>query len=96
MIFTLGLLGIAFLIDLFLIPGMGRKTAFPYHIGKYDYAVAWILKTFLGILGIHRIYMSKLWTGLLWRCTTGLFGIGCICDFWTQDGQVNERNKLGS
>lgn len=94
--FTLGLLGIGWLVDLFLIPGMDRKADFRYQCGKYDYSVAWILQTFLGFFGIHRFYMGKLWTGLLWLCTAGLFGIGYVYDFCTLNGQVNELNKLKS
>ncbi len=94
--FTLGLLGIGWLVDLFLIPGMDRKADFRYQCGKYDYSVAWILQTFLGFFGIHRFYMGKLWTGLLWLCTAGLFGIGYVYDFCTLNGQVNELNKLTS
>ena len=94
--FTLGLVGIGWLIDFFLIPGMDRKADFRYQTGKYDYSVAWILQTFLGLFGIHRFYMGKLWTGILWLCTAGLFGIGYIYDFCTLNVQVDERNKLTS
>lgn len=94
--FTLGLVGIGWLIDLFLIPGMDRKADFRYQTGKYDYSVAWILQTFLGFFGIHRFYMGKLWTGILWLCTAGLFGIGYVYDFCTLNGQVDERNKQAS
>ena len=92
--FTFGLLGIGWFIDVFLIPGMDRKADFRYQTGKYDYSVTWILQTFLGLFGIHRFYMGKFWTGILWLCTVGLFGIGYIYDFCTLNGQVNERNRL--
>lgn len=92
--FTLGLVGIGWLIDFFLIPGMDRKADFRYQTGKYDYSVAWILQTFLGLFGIHRFYMGKLWTGLLWLCTAGLFGIGYVYDFCTLNGQIHERNQM--
>ncbi len=62
--FTLGLLGIGWLIDLFLIPGMDRSAARRYRTGPYDYSVAWILQTFLGLIGIHRFYLGKIWTAL--------------------------------
>ena len=90
--FTLGLLGIGWLIDLFLIPGMDRKASLKFRSGRYDYSVAWILLTFLGVLGIHRFYLGKPVTGLLWLLSFGLLGIGWLLDFFTLNGQVDERN----
>jgi TM2 domain-containing membrane protein YozV len=93
--FTLGLLGIGWIIDLFLIPGMERSAAQKYKSGRIDYSVAWLLQTFIGPLGIHRFYMGKIWTGLLWLFTGGLVGIGWLYDFWTLNGQIDERNGGG-
>lgn len=92
--FTLGLLGIGWIIDLFLIPGMERDAARRYATGRYDYSVAWILQTFLGIFGIHRFYLGKIGTGVLWLLTGGLLGIGYIYDYLTLNSQVDERNRI--
>jgi TM2 domain-containing membrane protein YozV len=81
------------LIDLFLIPGMDRRADFRFAVGRYDYSVAWILLTFLGLFGIHRFYMGKIGTGIIWLLTGGLFGIGWLYDFCTLNGQVDERNR---
>ncbi|MGB6222727.1 NINE protein [Haloferula sp.] len=91
--FTLGLLGIGWLIDLFLIPGMERDAAKKYARGPADYSVAWILQTFVGVFGIHRFYLGKVWTGILWLLTGGLVGIGYLYDFFTLNAQVDERNR---
>lgn len=91
--FTLGLLGIGWLVDLFLIPGMERQAGRKYRSGPIDYSVAWLLQTFIGPLGIHRFYMGKIGTGLLWLFTAGLFGIGWVYDFWTLNGQIDARNQ---
>jgi TM2 domain-containing membrane protein YozV len=90
--FTFGLLGIGWLIDVFLIPGMDRKADRRFVAGPINYSVAWILQTFLGVLGLHRFYMRKWLTGLLYLVTGGLFLIGWIYDFWTLNQQISERN----
>ena len=90
--FTLGLLGIGWLIDLFLIPSMDRQADRRFVDGPTNYSVAWILQTFLGQLGLHRIYMGKWITGLLFLVTGGLFLIGWIYDFWTLNQQISELN----
>jgi len=90
--FTLGLLGIGWLIDLFLIPWMDRAADRRYVAGPADYSVAWLLLTFLGWLGIHRFYLGKWGTGLLYLVTLGLFGLGYLYDLWTLNAQVSECN----
>lgn len=57
--FTFGLLGIGWLIDLFLIPAMDREADLRFTAGPIEYNVAWILLTFLGALGVHRMYQGK-------------------------------------
>jgi TM2 domain-containing membrane protein YozV len=91
--FTLGLLFIGWIVDLFLIPSMDRKADMRFRPGPYDYNVAWILLTFLGLFGIHRMYLGKWLTGLLYLVTGGLFLIGVIYDYWTLNEQVAERNR---
>src|SRR5262249_61108497 len=62
--FTFGLLGIGWLIDLFLIPGMNDRAERVYRAGPCDYTVAWLLLTFLGYFGAHRFYWGKWFTVL--------------------------------
>lgn len=94
--FTLGLLGIGWIIDLFLIPSMERNAASRFDPGPVDYSVAWILLTFLGLFGVHRFYMGNILTGILWLLTGGLFGIGWLYDFCTLNSQIDERNHAHS
>ena len=93
--FTLGLLGIGWLIDLFLIPSMDRQADFRFQAGRVDYSVGWILLTFLGLLGVHRMYLGKWLTGILYLLTAGLFGLGYLYDDWTLNGQIDEINRRG-
>ncbi|MCI9111151.1 MAG: TM2 domain-containing protein [Eubacterium sp.] len=44
-------------------------------------AVAALLCFFLGELGIHRFYVGKIGTGILYLCTLGFCGIGVLIDF---------------
>jgi len=93
---TLGLLGIGWLVDLFLIPSMDRGADRRYRSGAIDYNVAWILLTFLGIFGVHRMYQGKWITGILYFFTGGLFLVGLLYDFWTLNEQLTEVNARGS
>ena len=90
--FTLGLLFVGWIIDLFLIPGMDREADRRYVAGPKSYNVSWVLLTFLGIFGIHRFYLGKWLTGLLWLLTGGLLLVGVLYDYWTLNGQVDEVN----
>jgi hypothetical protein len=42
--------------------------------------VGFLLCIFLGYFGVHRFYVGKVATGVLWLLTGGLFGIGYIVD----------------
>jgi TM2 domain-containing membrane protein YozV len=91
--FTLGLLGIGWLIDLFLIPGMEREADRRFVAGPIDYTAAWILLTFLGLFGIHRMYMGKWISGLIYLVSGGIFGLGYLYDFLTLNTQISELNQ---
>ena len=93
--FTGGVLLIGWVIDLFLMPSLDREADMRYQPGRLDYTIAWILLTFLGVFGIHRFYMGKVLTGLLWLITGGLMGIGWLYDLWTLNEQVDEINGQG-
>lgn len=96
--FTLGLLGIGWLIDLFLIPSMHAEAERRYVPGPFDYNIAWLLLALPipGWFGFHRFYLGKWITGIIWLCTGGLFLMGWLYDLWTLNEQVSEANLIAA
>lgn len=95
-LFTLGLFLIGWLVDLFLMPSLEASAERRYVAGEKNYTISWILLTFLGWLGLHRFYLGKIGTGLLYLVSLGLFGIGIIYDYWTLNEQVSAINTSRS
>lgn len=92
--FTFGILGIGWIIDLFLIPSMRQKALFRYKSGPYDYSIAWLLLAFGGIFGLHRFYQKKIGTGVLYLLTIGCFGMGIIYDCFMLNTQIDILNRI--
>ena len=46
----------------------------------------------VGLMGLHRFYLGKIGTGLLWFFTLGLLGVGWIVDLFTLGNQVELTN----
>jgi|TARA_Y100001933_G_scaffold261824_2_gene317448 TM2 domain-containing membrane protein YozV len=90
--FTLGLFLIGWIVDLFLMPRLEAQADRRYIAGDKNYTVAWALLTFTGVFGLHRLYMGKVFTGLLYLFTLGLFGIGLLYDYWTLNEQLSTLN----
>ena len=54
--------------------------------------VALVLCVLVGILGVHRFYVGKVGTGILWVLTLGLAGVGWIVDIVKiAKGQFTDR-----
>jgi TM2 domain-containing membrane protein YozV len=90
---TLGIFFIGWIVDLFLIPSMDREADLRFIPGPIDFNVAWLLLVFLGFFGVHRFYMGKIGTGLIYLLTFGLFGLGYIYDMWTLNDQITLINE---
>lgn len=92
--FTFGLLGVGWIVDLFLIPSMDRDADIKFRAGKYDYSISWLLLTFLGVFGAHRFYLGKFFTGVLYLFTFSLVGLGYLYDLCTLNDLVHRQNSL--
>ena len=51
----------------------------------------WLLSIF-GWLGLHRFYLKKIGTGILWILTGGVCGVGSLIDLFTLGSQVEQYN----
>jgi TM2 domain-containing membrane protein YozV len=101
--FTLGLFFIGWLIDLFLIPSMDREAERRFIPGPVNYNLTWVLLIFLGAFGVHRFYMGKVFTGLLYLGLTLLavaflpfaviVAICVLYDFLTLNEQLSDLNS---
>ena len=54
--------------------------------------IAYILWALFGLMGVHRFYLGKIGTGLLWFFTAGLLGFGWLIDGFTLSNQVDVVN----
>jgi TM2 domain-containing membrane protein YozV len=90
---TFGMFGIGWIVDAFLLPEMDREAEVSYVDGPYNYNIAWLLLTFLGVLGVHRFYMGKIGTGILYFFTGGLLTIGWAYDLWNLNEMISRLNQ---
>lgn len=61
-------------------PFYSDNFAYPFPISPYRRWLAFLLCFFVGVLGVHRFYVNKIGTGILFLLTGGLFGIGWLVD----------------
>jgi len=63
-------------------------------VGFKSKGVAYLLLIFLGWLGVHRFYLGKVGTGILYFFTLGLLGFGLLYDLFTLGNQVDVYNLM--
>jgi hypothetical protein len=74
--------------------GVKSKRRPAQHIAVKSTAIAyvlWLLGGF-GVLGLHRFYLGRWVSGLVWLFTGGLLGIGAIIDLFLIPGMVRIEN----
>ena len=77
-----------------------NSAAIKTDVSSKDFITTLLLCLLAGGLGIHRYYVGKIGTGILYTLTAGVFGIGILVDlikiatgkFTDKDGKVIKRN----
>jgi len=52
----------------------------------------WFL-SFLGLSGLHRLYMGRWVSGVLWLLTGGLFFVGTIVDLFMMKRMISDSER---
>jgi len=60
---------------------------------KKSALIVWLLWLFVGYLGVHRFYLGKIGTGILFLLTGGILGIGWFIDIFLNQRNVNRKNE---
>jgi TM2 domain. len=71
---------------------MDREADRSYIQGEVNYSASWLLLFFFGVFGVHRMYMGKWISGIIYLFTFGLCGLGILFDLWTLNDQIDELN----
>ncbi|KAK5579999.1 hypothetical protein RB653_000011 [Dictyostelium firmibasis] len=64
-----------------------------HHQHQASLLVAYLLLIFLGFFGVHRFYVGRTVSGIIYLLTGGIFGIGYIVDFFLLPSLVCHYNN---
>lgn len=93
-LFTFGLLGFGWLIDLFRMPHLVKMANDKTAQREYHSCTAHILAVSpAGLLGAHHFYLNRPLWGLLYLCTFGIGGIGWIADWFRVPALARRANQ---
>lgn len=64
---------------------------------KKDVGMAYVLFvfSFFGFAGLHRLYLGRVVSGLIWLFTGGLCGFGTVVDLFLLPRMVEDTNAGG-
>ena len=62
---------------------IGAKISSPAVKKVTEALIMFFITLFVGIIGVHGFVKGKVFTGILWLCTVGLFGVGYVVDLIT-------------
>ncbi|XP_067653651.1 uncharacterized protein [Haliotis asinina] len=96
-LFTFGLCGIGFLVDLFRMPSLVRAAnQCPSEPDPFkSTCTAYILGASpLGLIGLHHYYLDRPIWGILYTFTLGLFGVGWVYDWFRIPVLVKRANDI--
>lgn len=99
-LFTVGIFGIGWLVDLFRIPRLVEESNRKFEMAREAETVtrrsncAAYALSFppLGLLGAHHFYLDRPMWGVLYANTVGLFGLGLIFDWFRMPVLVERTN----
>lgn len=74
---------------------MNQAPVYANTVSTQSKGTALVLCILLGYIGVHRFYVGKIGTGILYFLTVGLFGIGWIWDIiCIASGRFTDNNGL--
>jgi len=64
-------------------------------VPRKDTGLAYVLWLggLLGVAGLHRLYMGRFWSGLLWMFTGGLCMVGQVIDLFMMPRMIEDANR---
>jgi len=60
---------------------------------KKSWLISYLCLIFWGTLGIHRFYLEKWWTGIIYLGTGGICGLGVLFDIFALPFYIAAANR---
>ncbi|ELU01134.1 hypothetical protein CAPTEDRAFT_187960 [Capitella teleta] len=96
-LFTFGLLGVGWLIDLLRMPHLvneaNKLIKDPVNLDQKEISDAYTMWLPWGLLGLHHYYLGRGGWGILYTFTLGIFGVGWLVDAFRLPGLVKRENE---